>query len=257
MRELIRSRLLAGSVLGQLEYLYQPIFDIRRARFSKVELLVRLRGPDRTYFDSEKLLQEAGRLGLARAIDKNGFRVACQSISRLMDMGIERISVNLAPDSCQDPDLVAEAGRIMAETGASAEHICVEVTEMEQIKDEAGFARSVRRLYDMGLEIAIDDFGKGYSGIQRMLTIPFHDLKLDKELISNLETLPLSKPLLGTIVDFAHEQGITVTAEGVEHEGQRTSMTLLGCDYLQGYYYSRPVGLEELERVVRGQRVCS
>lgn len=237
----IQDRLLRGLSPGDMDYFYQPIYDVALGKITKAEVLLRV--PDGTggYFDTEALITAAERLHCVQALDKNAFRHACTVQKEFQEHRITELGVNLSPAACHDPCLIPEAIRLMNETGGCPDAICVEITELYKLKDEQVFYSAVQGLYALGLKVAIDDFGSGYSSIRRMLSIPFHTIKLDKSLVWGMANQPLARSLIGEIIQFASSNGLSVVAEGIETAEQVQVLSSLGCHYLQGYFFSRPV----------------
>ena len=226
------------------EYFYQPIYEVSTGQITKAEILLRIRDGHGGYLDTESIVTEAETLGFIHLLDKAAFLHACLVQSEFYDYGITELAVNLSPAASHDPQLLPEAKRILFETRANPAQLCIELTELSRVADMESFYASVRSLYSLGIKIAIDDFGVSYSGIDRMLNIPFHSIKLDKSLVWSLDGKPLASSLLEDIIHFARRNQLAVVAEGVETEGQAASLASLGCQYLQGYLYGRPMDKE-------------
>lgn len=236
----IQERLLRGVSPGGTEYFYQPIFDVARGKIAKAEILLRMSDGAGGYFDTETLITAAEKLDRIYDLDRNAFRHACQVQREFRAHGIEELAVNLSPAVCRN-DLLPETVRLLHETGGDPGAICVELTELYTLLDEQVFYSAVQDLYALGLKVAIDDFGSGYSSIRRMLSIPFHTIKLDKSLVWGIERQPLARSLIGELIQFARKNGLTVVAEGVESAEQAQILSDLDCHYLQGYFYGKPM----------------
>lgn len=249
----LKEMLLRGLAPGEMEYFYQPIYDVAQGAVTKAEVLLRVADGKGGYFDTETLITQAEQLGHICDLDKNAFRHACQVQREFRAHGVTELGVNLSPAACHDPYLIPEAVRLLRETGGDPGGICVEITEIYKLLDEQVFYDAVQALYGLGLKVAIDDFGSGYSSIRRMLSIPFHSLKLDKSLVWGMDKQPLARSLIGEIIQFAQKNGITVVAEGIETAEQACILSGLGCHYLQGYFYSRPVPKEQFLALLDAQ----
>lgn len=245
--------ILLGVSPGELQYFYQPIFDVARGRITKAEILLRIADGSGAYFDMETLIAAAEKLNCIYDLDKNAFRHACQVQREFCEHGIVELGVNLSPAACQNTCLIPEFVRLLKETGGDPEAICVEITEIYRLIDEQGFYNAVQSLCELGLRIAIDDFGSGYSGIKRVLSIPFHTIKLDKSLIWGLNQQQLAHSLIGAIIHFVRDNDLTVVAEGIETEEQAQILSDLGCHYLQGYYYGKPLPKKQFFSLVDAQ----
>lgn len=249
----LQEMLLRGLRPGEMEYFYQPIYDVARGAVTKAEVLLRVADGAGGYFDTEALVTRAETLGRVCGLDKNAFRHACRVQREFRAHGVTELGVNLSPSACQDPRLIPEAVRLLRETGGDPEGICVELTERCELLDERAFCAAVQSLYALGLKVAIDDFGAGYSGLRRMLSIPFHTIKLDKRLVWGMDKQPLARPLIGEIIRFARNNGLTVVAEGIETAEQAGILSGLGCHYLQGYFYGGPVPRVQFLELVDAQ----
>lgn len=229
-----------------MEYFYQPIYHVGVGAVDKAEVLLRVRNGEGGFFDTEQVVTLAEELGLIDAWDKRTFIHTCKVLPEFHRHGIRQLSVNLSPTACSNPELVPEIRRILAETNTDPSSICIEVTEVAKLINETQFVDAVQELYDLGIHIAIDDFGKGYSNLQRIISIPFHTLKLDKSLVWGMGENSLAEPLVGNMVDFAQRNKISVVAEGIETALQQEKLSDMGCQYLQGYYISPPISQEML-----------
>ena len=232
---------------GGLEYYYQPICDARTGRIAKAEVLLRVRDQQGGFLDTEAFIAAAEKLGLIGVLDRKAFRHTCTCLPEFRARGIDMLSFNLSPASCRNPHIVPALKGILAETGADPAALCIEITEEAAAKDDGRLVEVMRALYHLGFHLALDDFGKGSSTIQRIISTPFHVLKLDRSLVWSLEGQSpvggqcLAKPLLASLIRFAHENGITIVAEGVETEAQARQLARMGCHFLQGYFFSPPV----------------
>ena len=229
-----------------MECWYQPIYHVGKKRITEVEILLRVSDGDAGFFDTEHYVQQAEQSGDLGQIDWWMFCQACHAFPELNRYGIEKININLSPSTCMEPGLARKVGTALITGGVRPGQICMEVSESAGLPDETSFLQTVRELYDIGISIAIDDFGKGYSGLLRLLRMPFHVIKLDKELVWAMDNQRLAKPRVRNIIDFAGANHFQVTAEGVETIRTARSLAEMGCHYLQGYLISRPLPFEEL-----------
>lgn len=229
----------------RITYYYQPIYDVGRGRITKAELLLRVSDGKGGFFPTEKLVSIAERMGKIDEMDKAAFYHACTVQREFARRGVELLEVNLSPAACQNLRLVSEVERILAETGADPQGLCIEITELYKIVKEDRFCASVRRLHELGLHIAVDDFGTGYSSLQRLLKFPFQILKLDKSLIWAMDGQNLAASMVDHVIQFSTETQHMVVAEGVETPEQARQLSEMGCTYLQGYYFGRPMSQED------------
>jgi len=158
-----------------------------------------------------------------------------------------RFSINLSVMQIEEKGLIADFARIIEGSGVDPKYIELEITESLLSKDPEDTLDKIYKLKELGVSIAIDDFGKGYSSLNRIKLIPFSRLKIDKEIIDYIDLESKGALLAGNIISLARIFGASVTAEGVETKKQADILKRITCDEIQGYYYSRPLSPEALE----------
>ncbi|MEP4100906.1 EAL domain-containing protein, partial [Paraglaciecola sp.] len=163
------------------------------------------------------------------------------------------LAINVSPRQLQTSQIVEEFTYLLQETGLSPECIELEITEGCVIDDLEQTGKILWELKDLGLRIAIDDFGSGYASFAYLSKLPVDVLKLDKVLIDDLETNNDMTDMLKSIIDLCGRMRIEVVAEGVENERQVNMLKELGCHYIQGYVYSRPITRENFEKILINQ----
>jgi EAL domain-containing protein (putative c-di-GMP-specific phosphodiesterase class I) len=161
------------------------------------------------------------------------------------------MSVNLSCRQFLDPNLVADIRRILSETCLEPGSLRLEVTESVLIDDTDGAVRILEQLKSLGLGLKMDDFGTGYSSLNYLSCLPFDSVKIDRSFVANLDN-GNGREIVKTVVHLAGALGLTVVAEGVETRTQLDALRALGCEYAQGYYFSRPVKPEEIEQKLLG-----
>ena len=161
-------------------------------------------------------------------------------IWREMDLPQFQMAVNISSSHFKDLDFTDQVEKTLADSGFPGSSLEIEVTESvtQPTKENLSI---FDRLKKLGVKVAIDDFGTGYSSLASLKHLPIDHLKIDRIFIIDLLQDPKSSILLGTIVGAAHALGQTVIAEGVEEEDQVKVLNAIGCDYIQGYYFSKPV----------------
>jgi EAL domain-containing protein (putative c-di-GMP-specific phosphodiesterase class I) len=152
-----------------------------------------------------------------------------------------RIAVNLSGSNLTSPDLVASVARTLEETGFAPANLELELTEGVAIAESAGVVQTLESLKALGLHLAIDDFGTGYSALSRLRVLPFDTLKVDKIFVDELAEATPGSTLAESIIEMARVLGLKVVAEGVETSGQADFLRTHGCDFAQGYLFSRPL----------------
>jgi EAL domain-containing protein (putative c-di-GMP-specific phosphodiesterase class I) len=143
---------------------------------------------------------------------------------------------------------VLRVEKILRETGANPQRLCLEITEGIVLQDADQVIEKMRRLRTCGLSFSIDDFGTGYSSLSYLQRLPLRELKIDKTFVNDLATNTTSEAIVRAIVALGLGMKIDVLAEGVETEVQKDRLTALGCDRMQGYLFARPLNLDVMER---------
>lgn len=237
----------------ELSLWYQPIVDLDSGLLSGFEALVRWPHTELGLLGAGAFVPLAEECGLARTLDDWVIRAACKQLvlwqeDVLIGPGF-RIAVNV---SCAEldghglPDRVADA---IDATGADPHGLAVELTESCDLADEAGARAGAVALRDMGVELAIDDFGSAYATFSRLRAIPFDVLKLDQSVVADAAT-PTGEAFVRAAVELAGHLGMRVVAEGVETAAQAALVRTLGCRLGQGHLWSRAVPSAIAERLL-------
>ncbi|RTZ76042.1 MAG: response regulator receiver protein, partial [Gammaproteobacteria bacterium] len=236
----------------QFELHYQPQVSLSTGRILGMEALVRWKHPRRGLVPPNEFIHVAERIGLIKRLGEWVLEAACTQARQWKDAGLPRIqmAVNISPLHFRDPVIVDQVGKILEKTGWSARDLELEVTE-GVVQTEQDNLESFRHLKDLGVRIAIDDFGTGYSSLSSLKKLPIDCLKVDQLFVRDMVTDPESATLVGTIVALAKALGLEVVAEGVETEEETQILTALGCDLVQGYYFSRPVVASEIPALLQ------
>jgi diguanylate cyclase (GGDEF)-like protein len=221
-----------------LEMAYQPIVAGDGLRILGAEALVRWRHPVRgaippavfvAVAEQTGLMMELGRFVLRRALAD-----ACQWSDRY-------IAINLSPIQVRDRALVRSVAEALDETGIDPTRVVLEITEGVLIDNPEQAKQRLKELRALGVKIALDDFGSGYSSLSYLRRLPIDKLKIDKEFVSPLGRSANGGVIVQAIVALGRALGLSVLAEGVETEEQRVLLRLAGCDELQGYLFGRPM----------------
>jgi diguanylate cyclase (GGDEF)-like protein/PAS domain S-box-containing protein len=234
---------------------YQPIVELATGRIDKAEALIRWQHPTLGLVSPAKFIPLAEETGLIVEIGDWVFREAMRRLKQWRTLYNARlqISVNVSPaqfgngisSPCQ-----AWFGylRKMELPGQSMN---IEITEGLLLDTESGITDKLLEFHNEGVQVAIDDFGTGYSSLSYLKKLDIDYLKIDRSFVRDLMTDPNDMALSGAIIVMAHKLGLKVIAEGVEEEGQRKLLADAGCDYAQGYLFSRPLPDEEFEALLK------
>jgi diguanylate cyclase (GGDEF)-like protein/PAS domain S-box-containing protein len=229
----------------QFELHYQPQVLLgpgsSEGRFSGCEALIRWRTPD-GLVSPARFIPLAEDTGLIEPIGDWVLRSACEQIRDWAPLrAMPRVSVNVSPRQFRQPQLARRIEAILAETGVAPGMIELEITESCLAHDSRRFLRTLENLKDLGVGLALDDFGAGYSSLAYLRTIPIDRLKIDRTFVADLETDGKGRAIVMAIAALGRNLGIKVLAEGVETLQQYQFLRSIGCDEIQGYYSSMPL----------------
>ena len=243
---------------SQFEIYYQPIVNLNTDRIYKAEALIRWHHPTRGMVNPLDFIPLAEITGLIHKIGDWVFKESASRASRwrkIFDSAFQ-ISVNTSPVQFRiDSQLFTkEWQKCLDETGLSGQNIIVEITESLLLNADEEVIDKLLWLRDTGIQVAIDDFGTGYSSLSYLKKFDIDYLKIDKSFIHNLETDKNNIALSEAIIMMAHKLGLKVIAEGVETVQQKHMLIDAGCDYAQGYLYSKPVPADEFEALLQNQQ---
>lgn len=222
---------------------YQPKADLYSGNCTGVEALVRWQHRERGLIPPGEFIPLAEASGQIVAIGRWVLQEACRDIARWRASGVlaPRVAVNLSPQQLTSDDLISEVSSALAASGAVARQLELEVTESTVMDNPETAARTLRDLREMGVRLAMDDFGTGHSSLGNLRRFPFDVLKIDRSFVNNVTTEPQDAAIAATVIAMAHSLGLKVIAEGVESESQVQWLRDHLCDEIQGYYLSRPV----------------
>ncbi|WP_024864476.1 EAL domain-containing protein [Butyrivibrio sp. FCS014] len=238
---------------------YQPILNVAEGKFYSAEALVRLRRPSTENFISpEDFIPIAEQCGLVQDIDDLVFEKVCSFIARedLISYGIKRIEVNLSGNEAVDRQTFGRLRTKMEKYHIPPKFINFEITETAYINNDEAFKDNVRRLKELGSSFSMDDFGSGYSNLLELLKMDYVLVKMDKEFIWNCldKNKPENLRMLEYSISFLKDYGLHVLAEGIETLEQAQTLIDFGVEYLQGFYYSRPLPESEYVEFLKTQK---
>ncbi|MBE6851961.1 MAG: EAL domain-containing protein [Ruminococcus sp.] len=238
---------------GELILYYQPKICLKTRKIMGVEALIRWRKPDGTVISPEHFVPIAENSHLITKIGEYVMGEACRQNKIWQNMGLPRIvmSINLTSEDFYQKDVSQYISEKLMETGLSAEWLEIELTESLAMKDIDFAVQQMQELRDMGLKLAMDDFGTGYSSLSYIQKMPITLLKLDRSFITLIEDDLVAQEIVSAVIKIAKSKKIKTIAEGVETEGQLAILERLGCDYIQGYLFGRPMCAEQLTEYLR------
>ncbi len=237
----------------EFEVYYQPKYDIQTVppKLVSAEALVRWRHPELGMIPPDDFIPLLERNGKIGEVDKYVWAEAARQIVRWREQyGVTiPISVNLSRVDVFDPTLEETLDKILVYNGLRHESIKLEVTESAYTENADQVIQVVEGLREKGYEVEMDDFGTGYSSLNMLSAMPIDVLKMDRAFIRNIEHDEKNIQLVSLILGIAKSLQILVVAEGVENERQMKLLRELGCELVQGYYFSRPLQASEFENV--------
>jgi len=236
---------------------YQPIVALATGRINAFEALVRWRHPLRGIVPPDQFIAVAEETGLIVPIGHLALAESCRQMAewrRRFGAGApEMICVNMSSRQFVDATLAGRVEAVLREVGLDAENLALEITESAFIDDVETARATVNRLRAIGVEWSIDDFGTGYSSLSHLHRLHFDTLKIDRSFVARMATEEGGMEMVRAIIALAHSLGMEVVAEGVETEEQLVALRRLGCQYAQGFFLARPVGVVEAERLISSQ----
>ena len=239
---------------NELQLHYQPKIEAATGRVAGFEALLRWRNPVLGVVLPNKFIPIAERGGL---IDKLGdwiIRTACRQLRDWMNSGLEvvPISINMSSIQLRQNDLATRCLNHLKEFDIDSNLVEIELTESELVNNYDNSMTRLKQLKEAGFRLIMDDFGTGYSSLSYLRKIPLSGIKIDKSFIDDIdEKNEDSINLIASIISISHSLGLQVVAEGVESKHQAEHLASLGCELLQGYYFSRPVSSVKAADIIK------
>ncbi|HEY5801651.1 MAG TPA: EAL domain-containing protein, partial [Burkholderiaceae bacterium] len=226
----------------QFELYYQPCITMRSTHMGSVEALLRWHHPELGDIPPDIFIPLAEEIGLISSITEWVLQTACAQGMRWQAVGLEpiQIAVNISPANFWDAALPANIDRILHQTGFHAERLCLEITETA-LRNQEKSKQMLAQLNAMGMRLAIDDFGVGYSSLNYLKHFPVDYLKIDRSFIARIAQDRSDAAITRAIIALAKSLDLEVIAEGVETAEQGAFLLLEGCDEAQGYFFGKPM----------------
>ncbi len=229
------------------EVYYQPIYSVEEKRFVSAEALIRLKDPELGFIPPDAFIPITEQDGTIAVLGMQIFETVCSLFNKaeLDKMGIQYIEVNLSAVQCMQKNIKQQILALMEANQISPSQICLEITETVAINTSEILRDLFKELDELGMTFALDDYGSGYANINYILGLPFHFVKLDKTIVWNYFEDDIGKVTLESNISMMKSLGVKLIAEGVETKEQADALINLGVDYLQGYYFSKPIPEED------------
>jgi len=248
---LIDNRLHQAVDNEDFELYYQPKICSKTETIVSVEALIRWPQSDGSIVSPDAFISAAEQNGLIVPMGEWVIKVACLEIQYLMSHGkTVTIAVNLSPKQLKDPMLLDTFKRILKETKIDPTLLEVELTESSLLHDINNVIELMDNLKAFGIKISLDDFGTGYSSFSYLKRLPIDTLKIDQSFVQDIDFSQDDEAIVSAIIVMAHALNMKVVAEGVETEQQLAKLKEQNVDYIQGYYYHRPMSAKELHKLL-------
>lgn len=238
-----------GSALKGRQFVlhYQPQVRLDSMQVDGYEALVRWEHPEFGLLYPDRFISLAERSGFIIALGWEVLRLACETLERWQSEGRQlRLAVNVSALQLHQADFSDRVLAKLSRHGIAPQWMELEITETTLLDQEGRAIEHLQRLRDAGMNISLDDFGKGYAGFAHLQSLPLTKLKIDRTLIAPLSNSPDDSPIVSSTIILAKRLGLKVVAEGVETREQVVCLRLAGCDVAQGYHFSRPLSAAQL-----------
>jgi diguanylate cyclase (GGDEF)-like protein/PAS domain S-box-containing protein len=233
---------------GEFELYYQPLVDLRRGQLAGVEALVRWHHPQRGLIPPAAFIQVAEETGLIMPIGEWVLQTACTQAAAWHGI---RMSVNLSPVQFKHDDLVSAVRAALERSGLEPSRLELEITESALLENAPESLHTLLRLKELGVRIAMDDFGTGCSSLSYVRRFPFDKIKIDRSFVHDLDRSRDSEAIIKAVVTLGNSLGIETCAEGVERADQLLRLESEGCDEVQGYLFCKPLPAAEAEAFIK------
>ncbi len=236
----------------RIEVFYQPIYSFEKNAFVSAEALARLRDSRGGIMMPDRFIPVAEESGTIEQIGERVLEKTCVALKDgiLSSMGIDYIEVNLSVAQCENHEFSNIYSDIMERHGLDFDKINLEVTESSVLHRRAVFIENMTALRESGCTFSLDDFGSGESNLNYIVDMPIDIVKFDRSMVMKYFTSPKARIVMSTSVKMVKELGYKIVAEGIETYDQLISMKELGVDYIQGFYFSRPLPYNEFVRFI-------
>jgi diguanylate cyclase (GGDEF)-like protein len=238
----------------EFELYYQPIVSLETEKLSGFEALIRWKNPKRGFISPIEFIPLAEDTGLIIAVGDWVTKEACQQLQKWLHQFPEaanlKMSINLASHQIREPDLLDKLDLILEKTGIDGNSIRLEITESTLMDQGEETIKKLSQLRARNIQLSIDDFGQGYSSLSYLHRFPINILKIDRAFVNQMSDGGENIEIVKTITMLAHTLNMSVVAEGVETQQQAEILKSLGCEFGQGYLFSRPLTAADAELAI-------
>lgn len=239
----------------RVQVYYQPIYSTVKKRFVSAEALVRIIDEDGKLIPPIAFIPVAEDTGLILQIGRIVFEKACRLMveKKLYEKGIEYLEINLSAVQCMRADLAEEFTKIIREVGIDPKMVNLEITESMAINSTDILIGNMEKMRSIGVHFSLDDFGTGFSNLDYLLELPINIVKFDRKMTQAYFENARRRAVMGGVINMIKAAELEIVAEGVEEKHQLDELSRIDIDFIQGYYFSKPVPAEEFIRLVDAQ----
>ena len=239
---------------GDVDVFYQPVIEVGSGKIIACEALARWDRRGHGFIPPSEFIPLAEETGLIFALGEAVLRKAClAAVEWPRDIDV---AVNLSARQFEGGDVVALIAKCLDDSGLPANRLELEITESILISDRSRALKTLTALRRLGVRISLDDFGTGYSSLSYLSSFPFDRIKIDRSFVANVESRPDAAAIIQAVVRIAATLGMSTVAEGVETSQDLEWLKGHGCDHAQGFLVSKPLPLDEIERLLRPRPVA-
>lgn len=251
--ELISRNIIDAINDDRIEIYFQPIYSTSDNRFVSAEVLIRMIGKDGSITPPDSFIPVAEKTDLILDIDRIAFEKACQFIrsSVFSELGLDYLELNLSVRNGESKQLVSEYKEIIENYGIDPKTLNLEITETSTVEKKKRLLENMKEFTEYGLHFSLDDFGSGESNLNYIIDMPVSIVKFDKDMTQSYFNNKKAKIVMTSIIDLIHDLDLKVVIEGVETKEQLIEMTRIGSDFIQGYYFSKPIPMSDFITFLR------
>ncbi|RUO68966.1 signal protein [Idiomarina ramblicola] len=248
LENVLRTALKANNI----KVYYQPKIEISSGHIAGLEALARIENNDGSMISPAEFIPLAEETGLIIPLGEQVLRQSCRDMKEFMTYpgAPKSIAINLSARQFMQSSLALQIEQILREEALHPRHVEFEITEGMVMSDPERAITMMENLSDMGVKLALDDFGTGYSSLSYLKRFPMNSLKVDKAFVDDITVNDKDRNMVASIIAMAHNLGLKVVAEGVETKAQLQTLKSLKCEYIQGFYYAKPMPADALIKFI-------
>jgi diguanylate cyclase (GGDEF)-like protein/PAS domain S-box-containing protein len=237
----------------EFQLAFQPILELSTRRIVGAEVLLRWHSRQFGIVSPDQFIPLAEEIGLILPMGEWILLSACREAAAWREAGLGdcKVSVNISARQFQQEDLAERLNRALIHSGIPASMLTVEITESMMLADSREVLSKLLQIKELGVTLSVDDFGTGYASLSYLKNFPVDILKIDRSFVSGIDSNPDDATLAEAIISMGHSLGQTIVAEGVETEAQMNYLIERGCDFAQGFFFSRPVTAEAFRELLK------